>query len=326
MSRSSQNIENLPVVEEDVSSAHTSTLGRYLSLAGNHPILPDEEVTQLVMAAKLGDLSARNRLILHNQRLIIGIAARFATGQVMMDAIQEGNVALVNAIKSYDHEFGVPFATYAWKQIRFAVWSAINSHKRAVHLPAYIPYTISIVERLERELSVKLGRDPSPEELEVVVRDANIRSPAVFFRVKKWSEFSLDDSTCISSGRGASVCNHGGHNLVAQDQLRAHELLNELIEQVKELLDVIDDLSWSDRRKKVFFSYYGLRGYELGNTYETVGESLGVSKQAIQQQIVTAWKGIKLHGPGIKLDHVSLPRVLEAICEFSYLASGDHCL
>src|SRR5207253_6161033 len=109
---------------------------------------------------------ARNAFVKANLRLVVSIARRFNHGRMALaDLIQEGNLGLIKAVERYDYKRGFRFSTYASWWIRHAISRALADKGRAVRLPVHMIDAYHRVAKSKRELSAKLGRQPSSEEI-----------------------------------------------------------------------------------------------------------------------------------------------------------------
>ncbi len=76
--------------------------------------LPSEEELFLLEEAKSGNISARDRLIEHNLRLVVYIAKKFETSGIELeDLISIGAIGLIKAVKTYSVDKNIKLATYA---------------------------------------------------------------------------------------------------------------------------------------------------------------------------------------------------------------------
>ena len=80
------------------------------------PPLDKEEETACFCRASEGDGAAREKLILHNLRLVAHIVRKYyPTAKNQEDLVSIGTIGLVKAVDSFRVENGARFATYAAK-------------------------------------------------------------------------------------------------------------------------------------------------------------------------------------------------------------------
>lgn len=95
------------------------------------PPLDKEEETACFHAAAEGDDKAREKLILHNLRLVAHIVRKYyPTAKNQEDLISIGSIGLVKAVDSFRIENGARFATYAAKCIQNEILMHFRSQKK----------------------------------------------------------------------------------------------------------------------------------------------------------------------------------------------------
>jgi RNA polymerase primary sigma factor len=110
--------------------------------------------------------AAREHLITANSRLVISVAKKYmGRGVPFLDLIQEGNIGLIRATKKFDYRRGHKFSTYATWWIRQAVTRAIADQGRTIRVPVHMGDQINKLLRVQHQLTQRLGREPSVEEL-----------------------------------------------------------------------------------------------------------------------------------------------------------------
>ena len=88
------------------------------------PPLPAEEEKEAFLLKMKGDATAREKLILHNLRLVSHIVRKYyGTAKNQEDLVSIGSIGLVKAVDTYNPENGTRFATYAAKCIQNAILS-----------------------------------------------------------------------------------------------------------------------------------------------------------------------------------------------------------
>jgi RNA polymerase primary sigma factor len=125
-----------------------------------------QEWVRKVMASDRAAQEARNDFVKANLRLVVSIARRFNHGRMSLaDLIQEGNLGLMKAVERYDYRRGFRFSTYASWWIRHAISRALADKGREIRLPVHMIDAQHRLSKARRELTAKLGRSPTTEEL-----------------------------------------------------------------------------------------------------------------------------------------------------------------
>lgn len=97
------------------------------------PLSHAEEQECFALAAK-GDEKAREKLILHNLRLVAHIVRKYySTAKNQEDLVSIGSIGLVKAVDSFKKDTGVKFATYAAKCIQNEILMYFRSQKKLLN-------------------------------------------------------------------------------------------------------------------------------------------------------------------------------------------------
>ncbi len=95
------------------------------------PPLPAAEEHKLFLEAKDGNKQAREKLILHNLRLVSHIVRKYyATARSQEDLVSIGTIGLIKAIDSFKPDSGARFATYGAKCIQNEILMYFRSQKK----------------------------------------------------------------------------------------------------------------------------------------------------------------------------------------------------
>ena len=150
----------------ELATATTDSLQLFLNEIGRYPLLTAEEEVELAKRIERGDLEAKERMINSNLRLVVSIAKRYqGHGLSLLDLIQEGVLGLIRATEKFDWRRGFKFSTYATWWIRQAVQRGVQNRSRTIRVPVHVAELERKAARVERELTGKLGRFPTEEEV-----------------------------------------------------------------------------------------------------------------------------------------------------------------
>ncbi len=124
------------------------------------------EARKSLYAAEKEYISARNRIVESNLRLVMGWMEKLGQkhGLVKKDIIQEGNLGLMKAADRFDYRRGIRFSTYASYWIKHNIYQAID-RRRLIRLPQHTDDNIRLLAEAEKGLRQKLKRAPDDKEL-----------------------------------------------------------------------------------------------------------------------------------------------------------------
>jgi RNA polymerase primary sigma factor len=154
------------ITPQDFASSTTDALQLFLNELGRYPLLTAAEEIDLAKRIERGDMDAKDRMILSNLRLVVSIAKKYQGSDLpLLDLIQEGIFGLVRASEKFDWRKGYKFSTYATFWIRQAIQRGIETKARTIRIPIHVGQRERKIGKAERELSTRLGRMPTDEEI-----------------------------------------------------------------------------------------------------------------------------------------------------------------
>lgn len=129
------------------------------------PVMKDAEIKSLLKAVNSGDVSAREKLINGNLRLVLSVVKRFTgRGENPDDLFQIGCIGLIKAIDNFDTNQNVRFSTYAVPMIIGEIRRHLRDNS-AVRVSRSIKDTAYHAMQVKEQLLDKLKREPTVSEI-----------------------------------------------------------------------------------------------------------------------------------------------------------------
>ena len=103
--------------------------------------MSQEEEKECLSKLKAGDEQAKEKLILHNMRLVAHVAKKYQNEEEELeDLISIGTIGLLKAVSTFDYNYGNRFATYAIRCIENELLMHFRkSKKRKMEVSLYEP-------------------------------------------------------------------------------------------------------------------------------------------------------------------------------------------
>ena len=279
------------------SEAREDPIRQYLDEIGAYPLLTAEDEVDLAKQIERGGKSeealetkklkvadrrkleilarrgydARQRFIRSNLRLVVSIAKRYSkSGLPLLDLIQEGNLGLIRAVEKFEYRKGFKFSTYATWWIRQAITRAIADKGRTIRVPVHMMDTITQVNSAENQLTKKLGRKPTPEE---IAEESGLTVPKVLEAVKVSPE---PVSIFEPVGEDDAVL---GDFIEDQEAMAPFDVVANGIRK-DDLLKFLERLN--ERERTVLVLRYGLDN-GVPRTLDEVGQRFELTRERIRQ-------------------------------------------
>ena len=247
------------------------SLAQFLLDVRRHELLDRQTEVELAKRIERGDLSAKERLVNANLRLVISNARKYEGFDLpLLDLIQEGVLGLIRAAEKFDHRRGFKFSTYATFWIRESIQRAIANRSRSIRLPVHIGQRDRRLERARRMLIARLGREPSDEEL-AQAAEMDVSEICELREVARVVT-SLDrpvgeeDDTALGT-------------LIASDAVSPEEALEATVQE-DAVHRAVDQLPDGERR--VVKLRFGING-ERPTPLREAGRQLGISTDAVRR-------------------------------------------
>ncbi len=247
-------------------------LHQLLAESRRWPLLTPAEEIELAKRIERGDLVAKERMINSNLRLVVSVARKYqGQGLPLGDLVQEGMLGLIRAVEKFDWRKGFRFSTYGTLWIRQAIQRGLENTSRTIRLPVHMSQRARKVARIERELALKLGHEPTDEEIAEVAE----------LTVEEVEEIRTADQAPASLDK--TVGDDGDTafgDLLAADQLALDDELADQW-QAAALQSAVAELPEQERR--VIELRFGANPEGKLHTLGQAGKVLGVSAERTRQ-------------------------------------------
>jgi RNA polymerase primary sigma factor len=280
-------LEALNIIQ---GGAVTDPVRMYLKEIGRIPLLTFDQEVDLAKRLEAGDITAREKLISSNLRLVVSIAKKYVgRGMGLLDLIQEGNQGLIRAVEKYDWKKGFKFSTYATWWIRQAITRAIADQARTIRIPVHMVENINRFMRAQRKLMQELGRQPTPEEIAEILEIEPDKAREIIKISQQPTSLDTPVGDEEDSYLGDFIYDVTAPTLF---DTASRGLLKEQLNQVLSTL--------SDREKRVIEERFGLRDGKP-KTLEEVGRMFAVTRERIRQIEAKALRKLRHPSRGNKL-------------------------
>ena len=252
------------------------TLNNYFKEINRYKVLTAAEESELVRRMNEGDESARDRLIMSNQRFVYAVARRYANADNVLDLVSEGNIGLMTALETYDLAKGTRFLSHAIWYIRRQINAYLNSENLLIRKTNNTK-TVYKLSKIKDKFYAENGRYPDVDEIAAVLEaDYGLK-------IKDTSDLldvtTISISTCFDDEDSRAFENSP---YFTERTAVGNDYLPEMDREFNTVVsgDLLSGLT--DRERVIVSMAYGI-GYNKEYTNAEIGEELGMTGERVRQ-------------------------------------------
>ncbi|MFH1354521.1 MAG: RNA polymerase sigma factor RpoD/SigA, partial [Candidatus Omnitrophota bacterium] len=258
-------------------------LKAYLNDIRHIPLLTAKEEVQLGNKVRRGSEAARKKMIRSNLRLVINIAKRYMyLGIPLLDLIEEGNLGLMKAVDKFNPRKGYRFSTYAAWWIKQGITRSISDQGKMIRVPVYMNDLISKCRKKKEQLSQKLKRIPSDEEIAKKLKLSREKMEEIVF-------WMTTTTSSLEAPVGDEEDSQVSDLLEDRSAVSPDAGIEKLLD--KERLDNLLELM-SEREREVLDLRFGL-AESKPHTLAELSKKMGVSRERVRQIEEAALKRLR---------------------------------
>ncbi|TCK89122.1 RNA polymerase primary sigma factor [Natranaerovirga hydrolytica] len=242
------------------------------------------EWQQLVTQMSSGNDYAYNRLFEMYLRVVARIALRYAKDETIEldDAIQEGAMGLMRAIKQFDPSQHGNLGSYLPLWIQQYVSRAIADKGRTIRIPVHMLETVEKIRKSKEKLIALHGTEPCFELLSIETGIPTEQLGQIVSIIRNTSDL-LSTEELVNDTREDSVLNRNENSYSIEDDVTYIFLRRDLAEIMQTL---------KPRETKVLSMRFGLLD-GLEHTLEEVGSEFAITRERVRQIEVKALKKMR---------------------------------
>lgn len=241
----------------------------YLQAIGKARVFTREEEQFYARQLRQGELLARQKMVVHNLRLVVKIARSYLGSKLsLLELISEGNIGLFYALEKFNPDLGYKFSTYATPWIRQAIERSILVRQRLIRTPYRLARRVRQLQRARNKLAATDAQATTAEQLAACLGWSvqEVRLLSGF----DYQEYSLD-STYAESERAQHEV------LPAQAKCPCTDIQNVQLEKL--ILELVHQLP--KMQQSIVVLRFGLFGNQA-HTLQGVASIMGVSRERVR--------------------------------------------
>ncbi len=256
----------------------------------NHPILSYAEERKTLELVAKGNIAAREKMVLHNLRLVFDIAARSKSSLSLDDCFGAGCEALYRALNKFDLSKGERFSTYATPWIKQFIRRA-SFGIDALRLPENVHSLLKLKNEFYIRYSQQYGAEPSKNLIK-----EHLRKNIWQITTDEILEFAI-----YYSGSYSFDPLEPRLTLLSLDNTENTVVDNTMASEIHDILEKV----LTPREHYILMHRYGLDGKGSPDdgtgrdegvvSHKAIGEKLGLTRQRVQQIEAQVLRKLRRH-------------------------------
>lgn len=230
--------------------------------------------------------SSKEVMISRNQGLVHKLASSHLNQKVPLDdLIQAGNLGLMRAVEKFDPNRGNKFSTYARDWIKQTINRYVDE-QHTIKIPEYQRNKITRIRKIQNSILQATGKEPS---LSIVAAECDMSEREV-------EELLTIKQDAVSLNKAVGEGESDLEDLIQDQMSPSPESAAEETMVKNELRKALNELS--EAEQEVIVKRFSLDGGDKA-TLEEIGESQGISKEAVRLKIQRLLRKLAL-SPGLR--------------------------
>lgn len=155
---------NLTKEKKSERNTTNSALASYLKDINKYKVLTHKEEAELIWRMRNGDEEAKDILIAANQRFVYAVAKKYGNEDNVLDLVNEGNIGLMEALRTFDDSKGTRFLSYAIWYIKRGIYAYLNGENLLIRKTNNTK-TVFKVNKIKNAFFAEHNRYPSIDEV-----------------------------------------------------------------------------------------------------------------------------------------------------------------
>ncbi len=259
-------------ITKSITNRESASFEKYLQEIGKEELITAQVEVELARLIRAGDQKALEKLVRANLRFVVSVAKQYQTqGLSLPDLINEGNLGLIKAAKKFDETRGFKFISYAVWWIRQSIMQALAEQARIVRLPLNQLGAANKVKKAFSELEQKFEREPSAEELSILL---DLPMDKITNTMKMPGKHVSMDAPLVQGEDSTLLDVIENSDSPGADSMLMNESLQKEINRSLATL--------SEREQDVIKMFYGI-GIQHGLSLEEIGEKFDLTSERVRQ-------------------------------------------